>query len=79
MTVLDKPQYTTVKVPVSLRDRINQGAQKRGISAARHLENLVAEDERRQRMEAFGKAFQTADEDYWSEFHSWDTTLSDGI
>lgn len=34
--------------------------------------------ERRQRMEAFGRAFSGTDEGYRDEFRSWDVTLADG-
>ncbi len=34
--------------------------------------------ERRQRMEAFGRAYRGAERDYWDEFHQWDVALGDG-
>lgn len=69
---------TTIKVPVELRDRINRDARERGISAAALIEGLLDAYERRQRMDAFGRAFQHADAAYWDDFRSWDTTLDDG-
>jgi len=69
---------TTIKVPVELRDRINRDAQDRGMTAARLIEQLLDGYERRQRMEAFGRAFRDADDGYWDEFRDWDVALSDG-
>lgn len=69
---------TTIKVPVELRDRINRDARQRGVSAAALIEGLLDAYERRQRMEAFGRAVRSADETYWDEFHAWDVTLEDG-
>jgi hypothetical protein len=69
---------TTIKVSVELRDRINHGAHERGITAAGLIERLLDAYERRQRMEAFGRAFKSADTNYWDEFRSWDVTLDDG-
>ena len=42
------------------------------------MEGLLDAYERRQRMEAFGRAFRRADEGYWDDFRSWDVTLDDG-
>lgn len=67
---------TTIKVSVELRDRINRDAEARGMTAARLIENLLDGYERRQRMEAVGRAFRGADADYWDEFRRWDTALS---
>ena len=69
---------TTIKVSVELRDRINQDAQRHGISAARLIEQLLDGYERNRRMGAFGRAFRGAGDGYWDEFHAWDTALSDG-
>lgn len=69
---------TTIKVSVELRDRINQDAQEHGMTAAGLIEKLLDAHERRQRMEAFGRAFRDADASYWEEFRSWDVTLDDG-
>lgn len=69
---------TTIKVSAELRDRINRDAQDRGLTAAALIEQLLDAHERRQRMEAFGRAFRGADATYWDEFRSWDVTLDDG-
>ena len=69
---------TTIKVPTELRDRINNHARDQGVSAAGFLGRLVEAYDRRKRMEAFGRAFATADYTYWDEFHEWDTALNDG-
>lgn len=69
---------TTIKVPVELRDRINHDARERGVTAAGLIEGLLDAYERRQRMEAFGRAVRGADVTYWDEFRSWDVTLADG-
>lgn len=68
---------TTIKVPVELRDRINRNAQEHGMTAAKLIEKLLDAHERRQRMEAFGRAFREAEASYWDEFRSWDVTLED--
>ncbi|USQ80986.1 hypothetical protein NF556_04875 [Ornithinimicrobium faecis] len=68
---------TTIKVSAELRDRINRDAQERGVTAAGLIERLLDAHERRQRMEAFGRAFRGADATYWDEFRSWDVTLDD--
>ena len=69
---------TTIKVPVQLRDRVNREARERGVTAAGLIESMLDAYERRQRMEAFGRAFARADATYWDEFRSWDVTLDDG-
>ena len=69
---------TTIKVPVELRDRINREAQERGLTAAGLVEKLLDGYERRRRMEAFGRAFRCADQDYRDEFREWDVALGDG-
>ncbi|WIY82954.1 hypothetical protein [Propionimicrobium sp. PCR01-08-3] len=69
---------TTIKVSEELRDRINRDAQEHGVTAAGLIERLLDAHERRQRMEAFGRAFRSADTGYWDEFHAWDVTLDDG-
>lgn len=69
---------TTIKVPTELRDRINRDARARGVTAAGLIERLLDAYERRQRMEAFGRAVKRADVSYWDEFRSWDVTLGDG-
>jgi hypothetical protein len=69
---------TTIKVPVELRDRINRNAQEQGVTAAGLIEKLLDGYERRRRMQAFGRAFRAADQDYRDEFREWDVTLGDG-
>ena len=76
--ILLRMATTTIKVPVELRDRINRDARERGVSAARLIEGLLDAYERRQRMEAFGRAFRQADQGYWDDFRSWDVSLDDG-
>lgn len=68
----------TIKVSPELRDRINRDAQERSLTAAGLIEKLLDAHERRQRMEAFGRAFRGADATYWDEFRIWDVTLDDG-
>lgn len=68
---------TTIKVSAELRDRINQDAQERGVTAAGLIEGLLDGYERRRRMEAFGRAVRRADQKYWDEFREWDVLLSD--
>ena len=69
---------TTIKVPVELRDRIKREAQEQGLSAAGLIEKLLDGYERRRRMEAFGRAFRGADQEYRDEFREWDVPLADG-
>ena len=69
---------TAIRIPVELRDRIDRSARERGLSAAGLIGALLDADERRQRMEAFGRAFKQADEAYWDEFRSWHVTHADG-
>lgn len=69
---------TTIKVSAELRDRINRDARERGLTAAGLIERLLDAHDRRQRMDAFGRAFRGADSTYWDEFRSWDVTLDDG-
>ena len=69
---------TTIKVSVELRDRINRNAQEQGLSAAGLIEKLLDGYERRRRMEAFGRAFRGADQEYRDEFREWDVALADG-
>lgn len=68
---------TSIKVSEELRDRINRDAQERGLTAAGLIERLLDAHERRQRMEAFGRAVRRADADYWEESRAWDVSLDD--
>lgn len=70
---------TTIKVTKDLRDRLNLRAEAKGLTLAGFVERLLESYERRQRMEAFGKAFRSADTEYWDEFRAWDVTLADGL
>lgn len=67
----------SIKVSEELRDRINRDAQERGLTAAGLIERLLDAHERRQRMEAFGRAVRSADADYWEESRAWDVSLDD--
>jgi len=69
---------TTIKVPVELRDRINRDAQESGVTAAGLIEKLLDGYDRRRRMEAFGRAFRGAHQEYRDEFREWDVALADG-
>lgn len=69
----------TIKVSTELRDRINRDAKEQGLTAAGLLERLLDAYDRRRRMDAFGRAFQSADEDYWDELRAWDIALDDGL
>lgn len=72
---------TTIRVPSHLRDRINAAATKRGLAAAKLLDELVGEYERNERLEAVRRAYAELppDDDYWSETAEWDTTLGDRL
>ncbi|MCW4457510.1 hypothetical protein [Microbacterium sp. MPKO10] len=69
---------TTIKVSAELRDRINADAREKGVTAARLIEKLLDAHERRQRMEAFGRATRGAESEYWDEYREWDVALNDG-
>jgi hypothetical protein len=68
---------TTIKLPSTLRDRINVDAQAAGLSVAGLVERLLDSYDRQRRMTAFGRAFRSADADYWDEFTAWDVTMAD--
>lgn len=70
---------STINLPDGLHERISRGAASRGLTPVGFMEILLDAYERRQRMESFGRAFQTADDQYWDEFHQWDVTLTDGL
>jgi hypothetical protein len=70
---------TTIKVPVPVRDRINQDAKMAGISVSKFMTQLLDWHAREQRIAAFGQAMSEAGDDYWQEFHEWDGTLTDGL
>ncbi len=65
-------------MPVELRDRVNRDAREQGVSAAGLIEKLLDGYERRRRMEAFGRAFRGAGQEYRDEFREWDVALADG-
>lgn len=69
---------TTIKVPTELRDRISEGARKRGVTTAALLTQLLDEHERTQWFAAIKQAYQQlpVDDDYWSETHAWDELAS---
>lgn len=68
---------TTIKLPSSLRDRINEEARHRGTTAAGLIELLLDRYQRALRMDAFGRAFADADRTYWDEFDEWDLAAGD--
>lgn len=70
---------TTIKVSTELRDRINRDAKEQGLTAAGLLERLLDAYDRRRRMDAFGRAFQSADQSYRDELRAWDIALDDGL
>lgn len=63
---------TSIKVSDEVRDRVNRRARERQVSASTLIGDLLDADERRLRMDAFGRAARGAGEDYWTEFHAWD-------
>ncbi|MGP9723820.1 toxin-antitoxin system protein [Corynebacterium sp. AOP40-9SA-29] len=67
----------TIKVPVELRDRITRRAREQGVTTPVFLKDLLDRNDRVNRMKAFGRAFATADDSYWDEFHDVDVTLGD--
>jgi len=68
---------TTIKIPVELRDRINEDARAQGVSAAGLIEQLMDAHDRNRRMQSFGRAVRSADEDYWNEAREWDALVSE--
>ncbi len=69
---------TTIKVSAELRDRINHDARLSGLTAAGLIEGLLDDFERRRRLESFGVAMRSAEEDYWDEFRAWDAVAEAG-
>lgn len=69
---------TTIKVDEALRDRVNQAARARGVSAARLIDEMLQRHERWARLEAFAAAMATADDRYWDEFAEWDAAERHG-
>jgi predicted transcriptional regulator len=63
---------TTIKVSTELRDQINAHARARGTTASGFIAALLADDARRSRMAAFGRAMRDADQTYRDEFAEWD-------
>lgn len=68
----------SIKVPVELRGRLNRDAREQGVTAAGLIEKLLDAYERRLRMEAFGRAFRAADQEYRDESGEWDVASTDG-
>jgi hypothetical protein len=68
---------TTIKVPPALRDRVNRDAGERGLTAAQLIEQLIDMYERQQRLDAFGRAFATADDEYRHETERWGSAESE--
>ena len=66
-----------IRVSDELRDRINREAQERRLTAAGLIQNLLDGDERRRRMESFGRAFRDADDAYRCELRLWEVTFGD--
>jgi antitoxin MazE7 len=62
---------TTIKVPPQLRDRVNRDASELGLSAAQLIEQLIDAYERERRLDAFGRAFASADDMYRAETEDW--------
>lgn len=79
--ILSGMTLTTIKVPRTLRDRINHDAAGRGVPAATFIAALLDEYERAQRFAAVRKAYadQDADDDYAAEVVAWDATAADGL
>lgn len=73
--------YTTIKLPVALRDRISADARAHGLTIAARLEQLVSEAEREARFASIREAYARLgqDDDYWMETRSWDDLSGDGL
>ena len=72
---------TTIKVPRALRERISQGAARRGVSAASLIGELLDRYEREQRLAAVGDAYAAtgAEAGYVAETAAWDEVMTDGL
>lgn len=72
---------TTMKVPISLRNRIRDTAQREGRPQSAVLQDMLAEYERRKRMDAVRAAYQDGpDKEYRDLTAAWDdATAADGL
>lgn len=74
---------TTIKVEMTLRDRLNRIAKDEGVTVSRAIEGLVAERERAERFRRLrdDMAAMSDEErnDYARELEAWDSTLADGL
>jgi hypothetical protein len=70
---------TTIKVPKALRERISAEAARAGLTAAGLVNVLLAEHERRMRVEAVRRSYDLADETYRLETVAWDELAGDGL
>ncbi|WP_286956990.1 hypothetical protein [Brevibacterium sp. UBA7493] len=55
-----------------LFDRINRCAREQGLTPVALIERLLDDEDRRRRIEAFGRAMRNAPDDYWGEFSRWE-------
>ena len=78
--VSTKTPQTTIKVPVTLRQRIAGDAAEKGVTAAVFLAGLVDRYEREQRFAAVGRAYVTApDDDYTALTQEWDALSGEDV
>ena len=65
---------TTIKVPLSLRDRIASNARADKVTIAAFLTRLMDDEARRRRLAEVGAAMRDnpPGEDYWAEFAQFD-------
>lgn len=70
---------TTIKVPKPLRARIAREAALSGRTAAAVITELLDENDRRARLAAVRRAYESAGADYAAETAEWDAVSADGL
>lgn len=70
---------STIKVPMSLRERISREAARGGLTAAGLISALLAEHDRQARFRAVRRAYASSDSTYLAETEEWDTLAADGL
>ncbi|MBM3670317.1 MAG: toxin-antitoxin system protein [Actinobacteria bacterium] len=74
---------TTIKLDSSVRDRLNEVAAAKGVTAGSLVEKLLDEYLWQQRIELVKQQMRNSPQEvwdeYWAEFHSMDASMADGL
>ena len=74
---------TTIKVSSELRDRLNEVAAERGLTAGSLVEKLLDDWLWQQQVELAKSQMRAASKETWDDYlaeaKAWDVTLSDGL